>query len=82
MYSSKTPSKLRLWWRRQAFHLRQLSAVKVILLLLFFIILIRKIPNPFSSNYAKIPIDQNIRWDGVSELIQLKQNVNIFLFFL
>ncbi|CAF3191929.1 unnamed protein product [Rotaria socialis] len=75
MHSSKQTSMLWLWWRRQSFYLRRISVTKTIFLLLCAIFLLRKLPNPFSSQYSRISINQDVQWDSISEILTMKKNM-------
>jgi hypothetical protein len=74
--SSYGPSIIRLWWRRQLFNIRTIR-IKWIVLLCFCIPFIFLIPNPFSSQYRKISINQDVQWNSISGLLQAKTTVNI-----
>jgi len=74
------PSPLWLWWRRQSFYFRRLRC-KWCVFLCICIPFLFIIPNPFSSQYAKIPINQDVQWSSISELLQKKATVDIFFFF-
>lgn len=73
--SSNSPSPLWLWWRRQAFYLGRLRITTVIFLFICLIIFLY-LPNPFSSIYTKISITQNVEWNNVYELVEMKAKVN------
>jgi len=76
MYSSYHKSPIRLWWRRQIFYFRRLSPIWLIgvsICILFLIIIAVK---PFSSQYSRITINQNIQWDNINEILQIKEQVN------
>ncbi|CAF5217801.1 unnamed protein product, partial [Rotaria magnacalcarata] len=75
MHSSKHTHMLWLWWRRQSFYLRRISVMKIIFLLLCIIFLLRKLPNPFSSQYSRISINQNVQWDSISGILAMKKNI-------
>ncbi|CAF1412265.1 unnamed protein product [Adineta steineri] len=72
---SKQQSFFWLWWRRKSFYLRT-RPLKWFIVLVFaisFIIIIS--PNPFSSDYDKISLNQEIQWDSVAEILQLKEQI-------
>ncbi len=77
--SSNTPSPLRRWWRRQAFYRRRLSTKWIVFLFVCMILLIRTIPNPFSSEYERKFLDQDVPWNRISELLETKETVNFVL---
>ena len=66
-----------LWWRRQAFYLQRLSLWKLLFLLFCILIIIAKLPNPFSSKYKRILIKQDVSWDHVSHMLEMKEKVTI-----
>jgi hypothetical protein len=78
MRSSNTSFSLRRWWRRHAFYLRRLSVKWIVFVCVCMIVLIRTIPNPFSSEYERIFIDQNVQWNRIGELLKTKETVNCF----
>jgi hypothetical protein len=73
-------SYVRLWWRRQVFHLRQLSSIWFFLAFICILCLITIEPNPFSSQYSPIPIDQDVYWNNVNELLTVKEQVRLLIF--
>jgi hypothetical protein len=76
MYSSYHKSPLRLWWRRQIFHFRRLSPIWLLgisICILFIILIVLK---PFSSQYRRTAINQNVQWDNINEILQIKEQVN------
>jgi len=75
-HSSNGRSSIWLWWRRKSFYLRTIR-IKWILLPCFFIPFLFLIPNPFSSQYSKISIYQDVQWNSISELLQAKATVDI-----
>ncbi|CAF2504501.1 unnamed protein product [Rotaria sp. Silwood2] len=75
IHSSKHSSVIWLWWRRKSFYLRRLPCIKIIFLFLCFLLLITQIPNPFSSIYQRIPLNQNMQWNSISEILEMKENV-------
>jgi hypothetical protein len=76
MRSSKHPSPLWLWWRRRAFYLRRIPFIWFVFLFIFILFFLTTIPNPFSSKYTKIPINQDVQWNRLSEVLQMKEVVN------
>ena len=42
------------------------------------ILLIRTMPNPFSSEYERILIDQDVQWNRIGELIQIERKGKSF----
>ncbi len=75
--SSKYPSFLWLWWRRKSFYVRRQPYKWFVLVILGILFCITRIANPFSSQYTKIPINQNVQWDSISEMLETKEKVNI-----
>ncbi|CAF1524200.1 unnamed protein product [Rotaria sordida] len=75
LYSSKRPSVVWLWWRRKSFYLRRLPIKKIIFVFICILLLILQIPNPFSSIYKRIPINQNVQWDSINGILEMKQNI-------
>ncbi|CAF1396090.1 unnamed protein product [Rotaria sordida] len=73
--SSKHPSVVWLWWRRKSFYLRRLPFKKIIFVFICILLLILQIPNPFSSIYKRIPINQNVQWDSINGILEMKQNI-------
>ena len=75
-FSYHKKSSIRLWWRRQLFRFQRLSFIWFIGAFICILFLIIISPNPFSSQYSRIHINQNVEWDNVQELLQLKEQVN------
>ena len=75
MYSPHQKKPIRLWWRRQIFHLRRSFFLRFLLLSLTILLLIIILFNPFSSYYEPIPIKQTADWRSIEELLQTKEQV-------
>lgn len=73
-YSSKK-SFIRLWWRRQLFWLRHLSPLWLFISLIVILNTVFVVPNPFSAEYSRIPLDQDVLWDNVNEILEAKEQV-------
>jgi hypothetical protein len=73
-------SPVRLWWRRQVFRFRQLSPIWLVLVFICILCLISIGPNPFSAQYSRIPIDQDVYWNNVNELLKVKDQVRPLIF--
>jgi len=71
---------MQLWWRRQTYRLRQLSVTWFFLTLICTLFLIISVPNPFSAEYSRLPIDQDAHWDNVNELLTIKERVCFLIF--
>jgi hypothetical protein len=69
-------SPIRLWWRRQTFRLRQMSPIKLIFIFICILSLIIILPNPFSSQYQPLPINQDAHWNNIDELLKFKEQVS------
>jgi hypothetical protein len=80
MRFSYNKSPVRLWWRRQVFRLRQLSSIWLVLIIICILCLITITPNPFSAQYSRIPIDQDVHWNNVDELLKVKDQVRLLIF--
>ncbi|CAF1036651.1 unnamed protein product [Adineta steineri] len=65
-------SPIRLWWRRQQlFRYRRISFIWFI----FVFICILIVPNPFSAEYSRIAINQDIQWNSINETLQIKEQI-------
>ncbi|CAF0890335.1 unnamed protein product [Adineta ricciae] len=74
-YSPKHQSVLRIWRRRYSFHLGKLRCKWVMYFCVAFLFLVFLLPNPFASRYDKLMIRQDIRWEGISEILEEKEKI-------
>jgi hypothetical protein len=79
--SSNTRSSFRLWWRRQSFYFRRLPCKWVVFLCICVLYSLTIIPNPFSSEYTRISINQDVEWNSISEILQAKETVGLLFSF-
>ncbi|CAF2488371.1 unnamed protein product [Rotaria sp. Silwood2] len=75
MHFSKHKLPIRLWWRRQLFRLRRVSRMWFVIVFICTLFLIIMVPNPFSAQYSRIPIDQDVHWKNVKEILEVKAQV-------
>jgi hypothetical protein len=68
-------SPIRLWWRRHIFHLRQMSPIKFTFIFICILLLMIILPNPFSSQYQSLPLNQDAHWNTIDELLKIKEQV-------
>ena len=72
-------TSFRQWRRRQRFYLRHsplhwlCPCCSLVILLLLLVVLL--LPNPFSSEYEKIVLRQEVHWQTLGDLLQLKAKV-------
>lgn len=71
MHLFQVRAHARLWWRRQVFRMRRWSHVWLISALICILIA----PSLFSSRYNPIPLNQDVSWDSIGELWQMKEKV-------
>jgi hypothetical protein len=75
-------SPMRLWWRRQAFYLRQWSSIKLILVFICILsLIIIIISNLFSAQYNQLSINQDAHWNNIDELLKIKEEVCLLKYF-
>ncbi|CAM4752293.1 unnamed protein product [Rotaria magnacalcarata] len=75
MLFSHPKSSIRLMWRRQIFRLRRISPIWFVIVVTCVLFLIIHVPNPFSARYNRIPIDQDVQWNNVREILELKEDI-------
>ncbi len=75
MHFSYHKSPIKLWWRRQVFRLRRFSPIWFILTIISILFLLIFVPNPFSARYTRIPRNQDVEWNNVNEILQIKEQV-------
>ncbi|UJR37457.1 hypothetical protein I4U23_030160 [Adineta vaga] len=71
MYYSYHTLPIRIWWCRQLFRILRLSVLWFICILICIILT----PNLFSSQYNRISIDDDVQWDGIKEILQIKEQI-------
>ena len=72
-------SSLRLWWRRRIFYLRQRSPAWLVLVLMVILVMCILVPNPFSARYVRRALNQDVQWQNILELLQVKERVGVHL---
>lgn len=75
MFISPHLNLLLLKWRRRGFFFRRFSMSKCVAFFLVFLFLLGNIPNPWSTEYEFVEIEQAIQWQDVSDLFQAKNKV-------
>ncbi|CAF5099203.1 unnamed protein product, partial [Rotaria sp. Silwood1] len=75
MHFSYHKSYIRLWWRRQVFRFRRLSPIWFVIIFTCILFLIIMVPNPFSAQYRRISIDQDVHWKNVKEILEVKEQI-------
>lgn len=69
--------RFRLWWRRRIFYLRQRSPLWIVLLLICVLLICMLVPNPFSAWYKPRALNQDVQWQSIDELLQVKERVGV-----
>ena len=69
--------RFRLWWRRRIFYLRQRSPLWIVVLLMCLLLVCLLVPNPFSARYKPRALNQDVQWQNIHELLQVKEQVGV-----
>ena len=74
------PSRVHLWARRYAFYLRRLPCVWVLAAVCGCLLLIVTVPNPFAARYSRTSLRQDVQWESIQEILQVKDQVKSITF--